>query len=81
MANLTEEQLEAMLDRAAKKGAAQALRELGLQDESAATDLREMRSLLDAWRLTKKSIWATTVKMGTVAVISFVAAAVWMSFK
>ena len=81
MANLTEEQLEAMLDRAAKKGAAQALRELGLQDESAATDLREMRSLLDAWRLTKKSIWATTVKMGTVSVISFVAAAVWMSFK
>ena len=81
MANLTEEQLEAMLDRAAKKGAAQALRELGLQDETAATDLREMRSLLDAWRLTKKSIWATTVKMGTVAVISFVAAAVWMSFK
>ena len=48
MANLTEEQLEAMLDRAAKKGAAQALRELGLQDETAATDLREMRSLLDA---------------------------------
>ena len=81
MANLTEEQLEAMLDRAAKKGAAQALHELGLQDETAATDLREMRSLLDAWRLTKKSIWATTVKMGTVAVISFVAAAVWMSFK
>jgi len=81
MTNLTPEQLEEMLDRAAKRGASQALRELGLQDETAATDLREMRSLLDAWRLTKKSIWATTVKMGTVAVISFVAAAVWMSLK
>lgn len=79
MADLTPEQIEEMLDRAAKRGAEQALRELGLQDETAATDLREMRSLLDAWRLTKKSIWATTVKMGTVAVLTFIATAVWMT--
>ncbi len=79
MTDLTPEKIEEMLDRAAKRGAAQALRELGLQDETAATDLREMRSLLDAWRLTKKSIWATTVKMGTVAVLTFIATAVWMT--
>lgn len=79
MTDLTPEQIEEMLDRAAKRGAEQALRELGLQDETAATDLREMRSLLDAWRLTKKSIWATTVKMGTVAVLTFIATAVWMT--
>ena len=77
---LTSEELEAMLDRAAKRGAAAALRELGLQDDDAASDLREMRSLLDAWRLTKKSIWSTTVKMGTVAVLTFIATAVWMTF-
>jgi hypothetical protein len=81
MAELTEEQIEAMLDRAAKKGASQALREIGLQDEDAASDIKEMRSLLDAWRLTKKSIWSTTVKMGTVAVLTFIATAVWMTFK
>jgi hypothetical protein len=81
MADLTEEQIEAMLDRAAKKGASQALREIGLQDEDAASDIKEMRSLLDAWRLTKKSIWSTTVKMGTVAVLTFIATAVWMTFK
>jgi 2-iminoacetate synthase ThiH len=75
------EELEAMLDRAAKKGAAEALRSLGLHDEDAANDLRDMRNLLDAWRMTKKSIWSTTVKMGTVAVISFIAAAMWMSIK
>lgn len=77
---LTVEELEAMLDRAAKKGATEALRELGLQDDDAASDIREMRSLLDAWRLTKKSIWSTTVKMGTVAVLTFIATAVWMTF-
>ena len=77
---LTSEELEAILDRAAKRGAAEALRELGLQDDDAASDLREMHSLLDAWRLTKKSIWSTTVKMGTVAVLTFIATAVWMTF-
>jgi hypothetical protein len=77
---LSAEELETMLDRAAKRGAAEALRELGLQDDDAASDLREMRSLLDAWRLTKKSIWSTTVKMGTVAVLTFIATAVWMTF-
>ena len=81
MAELTEEQIEAMLDRAAKKGASQALQELGLQDEDAASDIKEMRGLLDAWRLTKRSVWATTVKMGTVAVLTFIATAVWMTFK
>ena len=80
MADLTEEQLEAMLDRAAKKGASEALREIGLQDEDASSDIKEMRSLLDAGRLTKKSIWSTTVKMGTVAVLTFIATAVWMTF-
>ena len=81
MGDLTEEQIEAMLDRAAKKGAAEALREIGLQDEDAASDIKEMRGLLDAWRLTKRSVWATTVKMGTVAVLTFIATAVWMTFK
>jgi len=80
MVDLTSEQLEEMLDRAAKKGAAQALLDIGLQDQDAASDLRDMRSLLDAWRLTKKSIWSTTVRMVTVAVLTFIATAVWMTF-
>lgn len=79
--SITPEELEAMLDRAAKKGATEALRSLGLQDEDAANDIRDMRGLLDAWRLTKKSMWSTTVKMGTVAMLTFIATAVWMSFK
>ena len=81
MSQLTPEELEAMLDRAAKKGAAEALRSLGLQDEDAAGDRRDIRRLIDAWRMTKKSIWSTTVKLGTVAVLTFIATAVWMSFK
>lgn len=78
MTPLTSEQLEAMMDRAAKKGARQALCDLGLSDMDAASDIKELRSLLDSWRDTKKSIWKTLVQLGTVAVLTFIATALWM---
>lgn len=78
MTQITPEQLEAMLDRAAKKGARQALCDLGLSDLDAASDIKELRSLLDSWRDTKKSIWKTLIQLGTVAVLTFIATAVWM---
>ena len=76
--NLTPEELEAMLDRAARRGAKEALKSLGLQDDDARKDLHEMRTLLEAYRDTKKSIWSTVVRISTVALLSFVAASVWM---
>ena len=76
--NLTPEELEAMLDRAARRGAKEALKSLGLQDDDAHKDLHEMRTLLEAYRDTKKSIWSTVVRITTVALLSFVAASVWM---
>ena len=72
---LSPEELEAMLDRSAKR----ALESIGLTDDNAAKDLQELRSLLDAWRDTRKSIWNTTVKIFTVATLTFIAGAVWMS--
>jgi len=76
--NLTPEELEAMLDRAARRGAREALRSLGLQDEDAHKDIVEMRTLLESFRDTKKSIWTAAVKLITVALLSFIAASVWM---
>jgi len=75
---ITEEKLEDMLDRAAKRGAKAALREVGLHDDDARKDIQEMRSLLEAWRDTRKGVWSTIVKMSTVAVITFIAASLWM---
>jgi 2-iminoacetate synthase ThiH len=76
---LTPEELEAMLDRAAKRGATQALAAIGLHDENAAVDVREMRSLLEAWRDTRRSIWNTSIKLLTVAILTFISGAVWMT--
>ena len=76
--NLTPDELEAMLDRAAKRGAKLVLRELGLHDESASIDIREIRGLLDTWRQTRQSVWNTFIKITTVAVFTFIGAAIWM---
>ena len=46
MSNITPEELEDMLDRAAKRGATAALREVGLHDDDARKDIIEMRNLL-----------------------------------
>jgi hypothetical protein len=77
---LTPDELEAMLDRAARRGSKAALKAVGLCDENAADDIREIRSLLDSWRDTRKSVWNTTVRIATVALLKFIAGAVWMSF-
>ena len=76
---LTIEQIEEMLDKAARRGAKEALRSMGLLDDDAARDIIEMRSLLESWRDTRKSVWSTIVKVTTVALLTFIAGAVWMT--
>ena len=76
---LTPDDLEEMLDNAARRGAKEALRSIGLLDDDAARDIIEMSSLLEAWRDTRKSVWSTVVKLATVALLTFIAGAVWMT--
>ena len=76
---LTPDDLEEMLDNAARRGAKEALRYIGLLDDDAARDIIEMRSLLEAWRDTRRSVWSTVVKLATVALLTFIAGAVWMT--
>jgi hypothetical protein len=76
---LTADEIEDMLDRAARRGAKEALRSIGLLDDQAQKDITEMRGLLEAWRDTRKGIWTTVVKITTVGVLTFIAGAVWMT--
>jgi len=77
--NLSPEELEEMLDNAARRGAKEALRSIGLLDDDAAKDIMEMRNLIEAWRDTRRSIRSTVVKLATVGVLTFIAGAVWMT--
>jgi len=76
---LTPDDLEEMLDNAARRGAKEALRSIGLLDDDAAKDIIEMRNLIEAWRDTRRSIRSTVVKLATVGVLTFIAGAVWMT--
>ena len=76
---ISHDELEAMLDRAARRGAKEALRSIGLLDDDAHRDITEMRSLIEAWRDTRKSIWTTVIKVTTVAVLTFIVGAVYMT--
>jgi hypothetical protein len=59
---------------AAKLGAREALRELGLHDDTAATDIRSLRGLLDAWRSARKTAYETTVRVVTTGLLAILAA-------
>lgn len=66
---MTDSELQIMLDRAAKRGAGEALKELGLSDDNAVHDIKEMRDLLDTFRDMRRTILMTFAKMATTFVV------------
>ncbi len=80
MPEITEAQLEAMLDRAAEKGAQRALHSLGLQDDNAAGDVKELRSLLDMWRTVRISMIKTAANMVTAFLLGALALGAGLKF-
>lgn len=58
-------ELELMIEKAAAAGAIKALHDIGLSDEDANTDLRELRSVLDAWRMAKRTAGRAIVQTAT----------------
>jgi len=77
---MTDAELELMLERAAKKGAAEALHDIGLHDEDAIHDIHELRTLLDSWRSTKRTVGSTITKFLTMAILGAIASAAWFKY-
>ncbi|MEF8729530.1 MAG: DUF6127 family protein [Accumulibacter sp.] len=63
MVTVPQEEFEAILERAAERGARHALHGVGLDGADAAHDIRELRSLLDAFNEAKKTAGLTIVRM------------------
>lgn len=76
MSELTPEQ-DAIIERAAERGARKALADLGLHDEAARDDVREIRTLLAAWRDARRTIWHTLVKAVTMLTLGLIALGAW----
>ena len=81
MHGITKSELKVLILEAAEKGSDRALARIGLHDENAVHDVKELRSLLEGWRETKSSIWRTIIRWVTMAVLGFIAFAVWSEFR
>ena len=79
--DITHEQLEEMLQRAAEAGAKLALERVGLHDEDAGHDVQDLRELLRSWRSARKSIWDAAIRSLTTMILAFLVASVAVSVK
>lgn len=74
---MTEEELDMIIEKASERGAECALRKIGLHDEQAGKDIQEVRSLLESWRDTKKTITQTIAKVITTSILTVLALGTW----
>lgn len=70
---MTEQEIEALIERASERGAERALRNLGLHDDGAPADVAELRSLLDSWRDVRKTALKTATGWLTTAILTLLA--------
>ncbi len=78
---MPEEEFEELLELAAERGAKKALADVGLVDEHAAGDIRDLRSLLGALRVAKHTAWSTVVRLITTGLILALMAGVAIKLK
>lgn len=71
-------ELQAMLDAAAETGARRALASLGLHDEEAAQDLRDLRRLLTDWRGVRRTVLEQIARALTTGVLALLALGAWL---
>ncbi|MEW8420136.1 MAG: DUF6127 family protein [Candidatus Thiodiazotropha endolucinida] len=63
------DEFEQLLEQAAELGAKRALADVGLDGEDAAHDIRELRSLLEAFNTAKHTAWQTIIRITTTGLI------------
>jgi hypothetical protein len=53
------------------------LKEVGLHDDDAGNDVRDLRSLITDWRGVKNIVWQTVARAGTVFVLGLLMLGAW----
>ena len=77
---MDDKQLELIILAAAQEGAKQALKDIGLSDQDAYDDVKELRGLLDSWRATKATVGHTIARMATTALLTALSVGIYMSW-
>lgn len=78
---MPEDEFEAMLVRAAEKGARRALADVGLEGEGAAIDIRDLRTLLESLRMARRTAWQTIVRLITTGLLLALIAGIAMRLR
>jgi hypothetical protein len=74
---MTADEIDAMIERAAERGARRALESVGLHDEHAGRDIHDLRTLIDGWRTTKKTILEAVLRWLTIGVLGIASLGLW----
>lgn len=77
---MTDTELKLLIEQAAEAGARKALSEVGLHDDNAGDDVRELRGLLDSWRETKRTVTQTIARIITTTILGLIAAGLWLNY-
>ena len=56
------------------------LKEVGLHDDNAGNDVRDLRSLITDWRGIKNIVWQTVARAGTLFVLGILMLGAWSKF-
>ncbi len=78
---MPEAEFEQLLELAAERGARKALADVGLDGKDAASDIRDLRSLLGCMRLAKRTAVQTSVRLITTGIILALMAGVAVKLK
>jgi len=73
-------ELQLVITAAAQAGAKQALKDIGLSDQDAYDDVKELRGLLDSWRATKATVGQTIARTITTALLTALAVGIYMGW-
>lgn len=68
---------ESVLRRVIREEMKSVLKEIGLHDDDAGDDVRDLRSLIQDWRETKRTIWSTIARWGTLMVLGLLSIGAW----
>jgi hypothetical protein len=69
---------ENTLRRAVREEMKSVLKEIGLHDDDAGDDVRDLRVLIKDWREMKRAIWQTVARWGTMIVLGLLTFGAWM---
>tara|TARA_R110002126_G_scaffold27707_4_gene92992 strand:- start:1154 stop:1399 length:246 start_codon:yes stop_codon:yes gene_type:complete len=74
------EEMAKLIEQSAELGARKALRDIGLSDDDALSDVSELRGLLESWRSTKKTVARTVIQALTTLVLGGLLAGSYFNF-